>query len=353
MAVARKETVVEGDEGFYHCMSRCVRRAFLCGQDPYTGKSFEHRRGWVQNRLEFLAGLFGMEICAFAVMSNHLHVILRTRPDWVEEWSDDEVAKRWLTLFPKHKSGNEAANSPTDAEIAALADERVGEYRVRLGSISWFMRCLNETIARRANREDDCTGRFWEGRYKCQSLLDESAVLACLAYVDLNPVRAGEADSPESSLYTSAYLRLTAQKARARLAGFSERVKNPTGPQQALFVREKTKAGLDSWLCPLEKGSNGLGRGALNFAFPEYLDLLDWTGRQLREGAKGAIPEDLGSLIVRFSIDRDNWLTLVESYGGLFYRAAGKFRSLQEAARKSGRRWFHGLKASRRVFIND
>ncbi|MFH1139834.1 MAG: transposase, partial [Pseudomonadota bacterium] len=82
MTIARQEIVPDGVEGIFHCVVRCVRRAFLCGKDPYTGKSFEHRRDWVRDRLELLAGSFAMEICAFAVMSNHLHVILRTRPDW-------------------------------------------------------------------------------------------------------------------------------------------------------------------------------------------------------------------------------------------------------------------------------
>ncbi|MFH1138091.1 MAG: hypothetical protein V1816_18625 [Pseudomonadota bacterium] len=84
MTVARSEIVTEGAEGIYHCVSRCVCRAFLCGKDPYTGKSFEHRKSWVQDRLELLAQSFALEICAFAVMSNHRHVVLRTWPDLAE-----------------------------------------------------------------------------------------------------------------------------------------------------------------------------------------------------------------------------------------------------------------------------
>ncbi|MFP4352180.1 MAG: transposase, partial [Puniceicoccaceae bacterium] len=80
-------------------MSRCVRRAFLCGLDSYTGKDYGHRREWVRGRVKELSGLFGVEVFSYAVMSNHLHVVLRTRPDWVEEWSGDEVAERWCRLF--------------------------------------------------------------------------------------------------------------------------------------------------------------------------------------------------------------------------------------------------------------
>ena len=127
------------------------------------------------------------------VMSNHLHLVLRTRPDWVESWSDGEVAVRWLRLFSKSRAADDKKTRPSDSEIKALTgnDQRMAELRLRLSSVSWFMRSLNEHVARLANREDGCKGRFWEGRFKCQALLDEAAVLACMAYVDLNPIRAG------------------------------------------------------------------------------------------------------------------------------------------------------------------
>jgi hypothetical protein len=96
----RAEVVVADEVGVYHCVQRVVRRAFLCGVDPLSDKSYDHRRSWIRDRLESLAGFFGVEIAAFAVMSNHLHVILRNRPAVVALWSDQEVARRWLTLFP-------------------------------------------------------------------------------------------------------------------------------------------------------------------------------------------------------------------------------------------------------------
>ncbi|MFH1139889.1 MAG: hypothetical protein V1816_27740, partial [Pseudomonadota bacterium] len=170
MTIARSEIVTDGVEGIYHCISRCVRRAFLCGADPYTGRSFEHRKAWVQARLELLAQSFALEICAFAVMSNHLHVVLRTRPDWAESWSDEEAAGRWLLVFPKRRTEIGRPSPPSPSEIKELCEAAPGieVIRRRLGSISWFMRGLNENIARRANREDGCKGRFWEGRFKCQ-----------------------------------------------------------------------------------------------------------------------------------------------------------------------------------------
>ena len=97
----RAEVVVADEVGVYHCVQRVVRRAFLCGVDPLSDKSYDHRRSWIRDRLESLAGFFGVEIAAFAVMSNHLHVILRNRPDVVALWSDQEVARRWLAVFPR------------------------------------------------------------------------------------------------------------------------------------------------------------------------------------------------------------------------------------------------------------
>ena len=193
----RQELVEETEPGVYHCINRCVRRAFLCGQDPVSGKNFEHRKRLIRRRLEFLAGQFALDVLSYTVMSNHIHVIVRNRPDVVADWPDDEVARRWLALFPLRCNSDGSPAEPYDTELSMITSdtEKLTERRRRLSNVSWFMRCLCEPIARAANKEDECTGRFWEGRFKCQRLLDESAILACSVYVDLNPVRAGIAPS--------------------------------------------------------------------------------------------------------------------------------------------------------------
>ncbi len=86
---------MNGQVGTYHVMSRCVRRAFLCGQDPYTGQNYEHHKEWIKKRLKFLAALFSLEVCGYAVMSNHVHLMLRMRPDHAEKWDREEIALRW------------------------------------------------------------------------------------------------------------------------------------------------------------------------------------------------------------------------------------------------------------------
>ena len=199
--------------------------------------------------------------------------------------------------------------------------ERLRELRSRLGSVSWFMRCLNENIARRANREDGLKGRFWEGRFKCQALLDESADLACMMYVDLNPIRAGLAKTPEKSEFTSAQERIHERRTQK---------KKPIQPKA------------DTWLCPIEQ--------ILPITTDEYLDLLDWTGRQLSYGKKGTIPAHLAPILTRLEINDQRWLGTVNNFGSLFHRAVGRLDSMTRAAKETGLNWLRGLRAGRRAF---
>ncbi len=76
MTRPRSEIVSLADTPFHHCVSRCVRRAFLCGDDRYSGKNFDHRKSWLVNRLALLDEVFAIDIAAYAVMSNHFHVVL-------------------------------------------------------------------------------------------------------------------------------------------------------------------------------------------------------------------------------------------------------------------------------------
>ena len=205
MALPRSKYVQEDQEGVYHCFSRCVRRAFLYGFDSYTGQDFSHRKAWLVDRLRNLAAIFAIEVCAYAIMENHYHSILRTRPDIVATWSDREVATRWLQLCPLQCRSKKKTIPSLEQQISALmaSPERISQLRKRLCSLSWFMAKLNEFIARAANKEDQVKGRFWESRFKCQALLDDTAIIACMVYVDLNPIRSGQAATPEESDFTS------------------------------------------------------------------------------------------------------------------------------------------------------
>ena len=204
MPKARKTLISLEDTPYYHCVSRCVRRSFLCGEDKLTGANYEHRRQWVEKRLITLSSVFSIDLCAYAVMSNHTHIVLRVNQSKATSWTNHEVIERWHQLYAGNVLSQRfmAGQTLSAAEITQL-NVFVQAWRERLFSISWFMRNLNEHIARQANREDNCTGRFWEGRFKSQALLDDKALAACMAYVDLNPIRACMADTPETSDHTS------------------------------------------------------------------------------------------------------------------------------------------------------
>ena len=350
-AYARRQIVDEIEVGVYHCVSRCVRRAFLCGQDALTGRNYDHRKHWMQSRMEELASIFAVDVLGFSLMSNHLHVVLRNRPDLTAQWSDEEVALRWWRLHPLRRNADGSPAEPEEQEIAGLLADReaLAEHRRRLSSISWWMRSLCELIARRANREDHVTGRFWEGRFKSQALLDESAILACSVYVDLNPIRAKLADTPETSKYTGAFERILARQAAAAAT---------IDQNQTATV----SAARDAWLSPLPEQDAGTtadsvppptrasNRGFLPMSLDDYLTLLDWTGRQLRDDKRGAIPDELRPILERLAINADTWLDTVTCFGRWFHRAVGRMSSMAARANRSGRFWFQGRRFSNLAF---
>jgi REP element-mobilizing transposase RayT len=403
-AYARRDIVSDDQVGVYHCIARCVRRAFLCGVDPYTGRDYNHRKQWVIERLRQLAGVFGVEVCGYAVMSNHIHLVLRNRPDLTRAWSCEEVALRWRKIFPLHDDASGAPIEPEKHDLAMLTADasRLSALRGRLASLSWFMRCLCEWIARKGNHEDKCCGRFWEGRFRSQVLLDEAAILACSVYVDLNPIRAGVAATPEESEYTSGCDRIRSLAVDA--AGTPPAAVDPS---PAVSQRP------DAWLCELtlEEGSiapapasvaneawtdvksvvhdggsmtdvagdvvvsdrsatalpagnlvlsagttRKLGprasdQGFLPIEIKKYLMLLDWTGRELRRDKRGAIPDHLAPILDRLGLERSHWIETVRDFGRMFKQAAGRWSSLAHAAPRCSRRWFQGKSAARLAFL--
>ncbi len=345
MAIARSRLLNDDLEGTYHCISRCVRRAYLCGVDPLSHRDYEHRKVWLSKRIRYLASIFNIDVCGYAIMENHLHVILRNRPDLSRTSSDEDIAMRWWRLFPKRRTLDHQPEEPTEEELDAIlsSPERIDELRTRLSSISWFMRCLKENIAKRANAEDECTGRFWEGRFKSIALLDQAAILTCAAYVDLNPIRAGIADKPETSDFTSAQDRIVTRQA--------EKILEQSDIADRTRIAKEIEDGLNraKWLCPLQDQGNR--RGFLNMTLDDYLSLLDWTGRQVVADKKGVIPSDLAPILTRLDIDAEQWLHSCQHFGSMFYRAAGKVTNMTQTALKAGQKWLRGMKAGKKAFI--
>ena len=157
MTVARSKLVDTSVSRYYHCISRCVRRAFLCGE------RMEHRKQWIEDRLELLASSFGISVCGFSVMDNHLHILCRLDADVATKWSDEEVVRRWIKVYPpKLADGTEIEINQAWIDHQLKDTKRIAVMRQRLADLGWFMKSLKEPLARLANKEDDCKGTFWE-----------------------------------------------------------------------------------------------------------------------------------------------------------------------------------------------
>lgn len=283
----RKCLIKLSDTPYYHCVSRCVRRAFLCGKDRLTGKCYEHRRLWVENRILLLAEIFCVDVCAYAVMSNHTHLVLRINKNKADMLSVDDVIYRWHKLY-KGVLLTQRYNDPCQRDTLSGAEistvKSIAEvYRHRLYDISWFMRLLNEYIARLANKEDDCTGHFWEGRFKSQALLDETALAACMAYVDLNPVRAHLSDTLANSSHTSICKRIRAAKAKRQ-------------PSQLLPFADKLKTSK----CD-----------GLPFHLEDYFALVESTRQHFHPNKRSKIEDTVSPILTRIGLEHTDWHALV------------------------------------------
>lgn len=330
MTQSRQSQVSLVDTPYYHCISRCVRRAYLCGEDKYTEQSYEHRRSWVVERMHFLATIFNIDICAYAIMSNHYHAVLHVNQQANRQLSDLEVCQRWGQLYSTPTIVQRWLNQQSVSEIECqTALTVIAGWRERLIDISWFMRCLNEFIARKANKEDKCTGRFWEGRFKSQALLDEEALLACMAYVDLNPIRAKMAKSVETSEYTSAY---------ERIHGVSQEQDNPS-------ISPFEKKPLFGFVGD-EHQNNEQG---IPYSLIDYIELVDWSGRNIRADKRGSIAGSHPRLLRSLGLESDDWLILASRFGKDYQGAVGSLEELASFASHTGRRWIASKNQLRRL----
>ncbi len=351
---SRSEIVRPEEVGVYHCWSRCVRRAFLCGQDEFTGKDYEYRRTWICQMQAVLAGLFGIEVGFRAELSNHIHVVLRTRPDVVSTWSDQDVIRRWRTITKLAKSRDGIVRKPNAARVAveAAIPGHVQRIRKRLSNPSWFMGILCEYLARRSNCEDGCGGCFWEDRYRCRVLADEAGVLICGMYINLNQVRAAEAKTPETSTHTSAYDRIRAYRAQ------QDTVRGPTQPMTSalpmdrmceLTLDEKMPVN-DPRLVKSASSHRASDKGLLSIRLHEYLQLLDFTGRIVQPGKSGSIPNHLVGILDRLGIRQEMWPALVSRYDQMFGHVVGAPSKLVERAQVAGRNWYRGISSCASVY---
>jgi REP element-mobilizing transposase RayT len=313
------------DTPYYHICSRTVRKAFLCGVDKETGASYEHRRTWIEKRTFQLSQVFAIDICAHAVMHNHLHLVLHVDVEQVKIWSTVEVLERWHRLFKgTHLTQQYQKQQTLNKFELAMVESTAEIYKQRLMDISCFMRSLNEPIARQANKEDKCTGHFWEGRFHSQALLDEGAILSCMAYVDLNPMRAGIAQTPEKSDFTSIQLRIKAA------------IKGEQPTELLTFTGNEHK-----------QKTTGI-----RFSLQDYLSLVDETGRILREDKRGGISSKAANILIRLQISNESWLKLTTVFETIFTGAAGTAEYLSEFSEHVGLQRAHGI-ANAKAYLNS
>lgn len=281
-------------------------------------------------RLAKLADVFAIDVCAYAVMSNHYHVVLKINTAQASAWSGDEVLSHWCELFegPLLVRRYRAGDPLDSAELGRVA-ELVDTYRSRLADLSWFMRCLNEPIARMANAEDNCTGRFWEGRFKSQALLDEKALISCMAYVDLNPIRAGIAQTPEKSDFTSIQQRIHAISAQIRPPAQNL---NTVIPRLLKFADR-----MDDF-------------NQLPFTRDDYLQLVDWSGRAVHPSKRGYISDSIPPILTRLGIRPNHLLRYLSRKERGFVNVIGTRNAIQNAALTIGRKFLKGQSAADRLF---
>lgn len=311
MAQSRKSLISLEDTPYYHCISRCVRRSYLCGYDAKNDVSYEHRKSWVEKRLLFLSSIFAIDICAYAVMSNHVHIVLSVNKKAACSWSTDNVLVQWHkmhkgTLLTRKYLRGESLSESELKTIQSTAEI----YRRRLYDISWFMRNLNEYIARKANAEDDCTGRFWEGRFRSQALLTEKALLSCMAYVDLNPVRAKVATNLNDSLHTSINRRL-------RYIAKSKRIKG---------------------LIPFKTIATVPPSRTINFSLTDYCALLNSSIEMMTDNSSDSKVIKLNNRLTKLGINQAKWLQMITNFEDTFSFAAGDRESMELFKKSTNRK---------------
>lgn len=247
--------------------------------------------------MALLTEVFAIDIAAYTVMSNHYHLVLHVDSDKAAQWTDDEVLQRWTRIFKGPTLIRRyLAGAPLHATEELQLQQLITSIREKLSSISKFMSCLNYHIARMANAEDGCTGRFWEGRFKSQALLDETALLSCMAYVDLNPIRAGIARNLEESDFTSIQDRIKQLQSVQKSVNTLE----PTPPT-------KIKPKLMYFNASLQISDKS---PSIPYQLKDYLQLADWTGRIVRSDKKESIAQNTPKLLQTLGLSEDQWSVL-------------------------------------------
>jgi len=317
MTIARRKLVTLDVTPWYHCTSRCVRRSFLCGRDKLTKRNFAHRKKWIEELLLKLPTVFCIDVAAYAVMSNHYHVVVRVNLEKAQSLSDREVFDRLSQIY--HGSPvlqrYGAGEAIDDAEKKILKRE-LSRWRLLLTDLGRFMGYINQSVACRANKEDDCKGRFWESRFSSQAILDHAALVRTLCYVDLNPVRAKSSSNPTQSRFTSINLRRS--NPRNCLIPFEADTNEPVGK---VYENKNITCSI-----PL--------------TLDLYCQILEWTARGLKTGDAKLKNNTASAYLDNQGFSQTKWLSAMSSRRGRWHqKALGSVDRIKAYCRSIEQRW--------------
>ncbi len=367
-AKLRSEIFSPDEQAIVHCMNQCVRKLFLLGDDKATKKANRRRRRKFERELKKVSGGFAIDLLSYAIMENHFHLILRSRPDVLAQWSDAEVVKQWHKLCRVVTDGKgKLVNNPDDQQVAKMLanTKKVAKWRARLSDISWYMKLLSERTSRWFNAEDKVPGHFWKGRFKSVLLMDERALMTCSMYVDLNRIQAELAASLESSDYTSIQRRIQAAAVRTSMhkimaetfAVDTSIVSTAVIDRNACDIPEASSAEAqplpDAHLSPvqIDEQNDPLGphlspaptrcsdKGFLPMSQARYEAILNWSADQIRHRHKGEAFDESPPELAQLQIEPDVWCKLVTQFDDLFFTAAGSPETIDTHPSKSGKRF--------------
>lgn len=326
MTQARYRQICLGETSYYHCSSQCVSNAYLCGNDPASIKNYDHRRKWMTDKLAQLSRMFAIKVCSYAILHNRYSLVVCVNQNVAKSLSDQDVVARWSICFKvpqvvKSVLEGKSINNEDYIKAHCLIDT----WRHRLSDLSWFMRLLNECIARRANSEDGCKGKFWKGRYKSQALLDDAALIACMSYIDMLP----ECSRQESMGDTQGVSSLSYHTCGIKKPERSE----PLKLQLAPFKRNN-----ESFSLPC--------------TYHEYKNLIIWTKQALITKRKWYVPGQCRTFLNNIGINANIWLDFVSHYHRFFNQAVGSYGNMRKLSVKQGKRHLRGMLAAKKLYLN-
>jgi hypothetical protein len=253
----------------------------------------------------------------------------------VAGWNDTEVARRWLMLCPVRKDDEGNAEEPNEVELNSIRNDpqKLATIRLRLSDIGWWMRLLCQHIAVRANNEDQEVGKFWQSRFRAVRLLDEAALLACAAYVDLNPIRAQQTKNQKAVVAAGSRSGSPAKAVALPAIKPADRFLSP------ITINERSDAKLGPHVS--QSGHRCSDKGFLAMSVLDYVSLLDWTARQIARGKRGATSKDVPAVFQRLGFEPTTWCKLVEEFGQMFRTVAGRPQTVDATRSRLNQRRFN------------